>query len=85
MSRTTVATIDRGGRVVVPKAVRERLGLLPGTAVQLTEGDGVLEVAPAPTPMRLVERDGRVVAEAALDLPPLTADLVRGAVEQQRR
>jgi AbrB family looped-hinge helix DNA binding protein len=85
MSRTISATIDKGGRVVVPKAVRERLGLLPGTEVQLTEGDGVLEVAPAPTPMRLVEREGRVVAEATVDLPALTADVVRDTLEQQRR
>lgn len=36
-------TIDKAGRVVVPKPVRDRLGLEPGTELELTEWrDGVL-------------------------------------------
>lgn len=79
------ATIDGGGRVVVPKAVRERLGLLPGTQVELTERDGSLEVAPVPTPMRIVGEPGREVLAADDDLPPLTAEAVRDVVERTRR
>ena len=37
------ATIDAGGRVVVPKDVRERLGLRPGSRIVLTEVEGHLE------------------------------------------
>ena len=47
------ATIDQGGRVVVPKDVRERLGLVAGAEVELQEVDGRLEIAPVATPMRL--------------------------------
>lgn len=59
-----LATIDAEGRVVVPKQIRERLGLRPGTQVELTEVDGVLEVAPSVTPMTVVERHCLVMLEA---------------------
>lgn len=79
------ATIDAGGRVVVPKEVRERLGLRPGSQIQLTEVDGHLEIAPATTPVRLVEQNGTVVAVPEVDLPVLTAEQVRDAIEAARR
>lgn len=79
------ATIDSGGRVVIPKAVRERLGLTEGSEVELTERDGALEVAPAATPVRLVKGRYGVVAVAERDVPPLTAEVVRDALERHRR
>lgn len=80
-----LATIDAGGRVVVPKEVRERLGLRPGSRIVLTEVDGRLEIAPATTPVRLVDHGGALVAVAETDLPVLTAEQVRDAVEVTRR
>ncbi|MHB8464674.1 MAG: AbrB/MazE/SpoVT family DNA-binding domain-containing protein [Acidimicrobiales bacterium] len=79
------ATIDAGGRVVVPKAVRERLGLQPGSAIELTERDGWIEIAPAATPMTLVGRGEDVVASTDREMPVLTAEQVRAVVEQTRR
>jgi AbrB family looped-hinge helix DNA binding protein len=79
------ATIDAGGRVVVPKAIRERLGLDPGVEVELTERDAILEIAPVTTPMRLVERDGHVIAETDREMPVLTTEVVRDVVERLRR
>jgi AbrB family looped-hinge helix DNA binding protein len=52
-----LATIDAGGRVVVPKEVRERLGLRPGSRVELREVEGRLEISPATTTVRLEERE----------------------------
>jgi len=80
-----LATIDAGGRVVVPKEVRERLGLRPGTQVELTEIDGTLEIAPVVTPMTVVERDGIVVLHAPEPMPTLTAEQVRAVQEATRR
>ena len=78
-------TIDGAGRVVIPKALRERLGLLGGRAVDIREREGRLEIEPAPTPMALVRR-GRVrVAVPARKLPALTDDIVRDTIEQMRR
>ena len=83
--QTMLATIDAGGRVVVPKEIRERLGLRPGSRIVLTEVEGRLEISPATTPVRLVDHEGTLVAVADTDLPVLTADQVRDAVEAARR
>lgn len=80
-----LATIDGGGRVVVPKEIRERLGLRPGTQVDLVEVDGVLEISPSVTDMRVVERDGAFVLEADEQMPTLTAEQVRTVMESTRR
>lgn len=80
-----LATIDGGGRVVVPKDVRERLGLRPGAQVELTEIDGALEITPVVTPMTVAERDGHVVLEAPMPMPTLTAAQVRAVQETTRR
>lgn len=70
---------------MVPKDVRERLGLRPGSRIAMREVEGHLEISPATTPVRLVDRDGALVAEADTDLPVLTAEQVRDALESTRR
>lgn len=80
-----LGTIDSGGRVVVPKEVRERLGLRPGSRIVMTEVEGHLEISPATTPVQLADHGGALVAVAEVDLPVLTAEQVRDAVEATRR
>src|ERR1700722_429331 len=53
--------IDGAGRVVVPKALRVALRLAAGQALEIAERDGRLEIVPAPTPMRVVDKGGRLV------------------------
>ncbi len=77
-------TIDAGGRVVIPKAIRAQLGLGPGAEVEVSEADGTVEIRPALSPMELVEVDGRLVARAP-EVPPLTDDIVRETIERVRR
>jgi AbrB family looped-hinge helix DNA binding protein len=63
------ATIDSVGRIVLPKVLRDRLGLAPGTVVDVTlYGDG-LHVAPGGRTARLEQRDGVLVAisDTAID------------------
>ncbi len=79
-------TIDGAGRLVVPKALRDALGLRAGDEVFVRVRDGRLEIEPAPVAMRLEVSDGggaRAVPE--VDLPPLTAEQVREALEHTRR
>lgn len=56
-------TIDRAGRLVVPKALRLAARLLPGSEVEvrLAEG-GRIEIEPAPAQVRLEKRGSLVVA-----------------------
>lgn len=57
------ATIDKAGRLVIPKPLRDRVGLRPGEVEVTAAGTG-LRVEPLATEF-LEERDGRLVITAA--------------------
>ena len=78
-------TIDKAGRIVVPKAMRDELGLNGGTEVEISLVDGRIEIDRIPTPVRLERRNGRLVAIADREMPPLTAEMVRETLEKIRR
>jgi AbrB family looped-hinge helix DNA binding protein len=78
-------TIDAAGRVVIPKALRDRLGLHGGRRVEIRERDGHVEIEAASSPKALVRRGRRVVARATGDIAPLTDDVVRETIERTRR
>lgn len=73
-------TLDKFGRVVIPKSVREHLGLGPGTVLDIEEGEeeGILLRPRRPEP-DLVEEDGVLVFTGEP-----TADL-ETAVERHRQ
>jgi AbrB family looped-hinge helix DNA binding protein len=78
-------TLDDAGRLVVPKALRQALGLKAGQALEIRAGDGKLEIEAAATPMQLQKRGKGVVAVPREDLPPLSAEQVRETLERIRR
>lgn len=85
MLRAMRTTIDTAGRIVVPKSLRQTLGLQAGQELEIRAGDGRLEIEIAATPMRLQQRGKGVVAVPETALPALTADQVRETLERVRR
>ncbi len=55
--------MDKAGRIVVPKPLRDAIGLEPGE-VELTRDGAAIRVAPV-TGSGLEERDGRLVIPSA--------------------
>ena len=56
------ATIDSGGRVLLPKALRDSLGLTPGSQVDISAYGSGVQVSPAGRTATVVERNGRLIA-----------------------
>jgi AbrB family looped-hinge helix DNA binding protein len=79
------ATLDAAGRIVVPKPLRQALGLEPGQPLEIRASDGRLEIEIAPTPMQLKKRGKGPVAVPRRKLPALTAEQVRDTLERVRR
>ncbi len=61
--------MDSGGRIVVPKPMREALGLVPGSVVDITPYGAGLAIIPGGRTARLVEVDGVLVgtSETVID------------------
>lgn len=79
-------TIDAAGRVVIPKPMRDELGLRGGDEVELTIREGRIELEASSKPVLLVEREGFLAAEIEEDdSAPLTASEVRDLLERLRR
>ncbi len=75
------ATIDKAGRLVIPKALRDQLGLREGVVDVVAEGTG-LRVEPL-AGESLEERDGRLVIPAAG--APIDSDVVQALRDAGQR
>lgn len=81
-----ITTIDRAGRLVIPKTIRDRLGLRGGEAVEVEETDGEIRVTRPKPGVKLVEtKDGRLIADPEAQLPGLGPEEVRALLERTRR
>lgn len=76
------ATVDSVGRLVVPKPLREALGLVSGAKVDVSLYGAGLQVLPAGRTARVVEDDGRLVADADT---VVTDEMVFGLIDSVRR
>lgn len=76
------ATVDSVGRVVVPKPLRDALGLRAGSTVDISRYGSGLQVVPSGRTAQLVDEGGVIVAtgDATID-----DDVVFGLIDSGRR
>jgi AbrB family looped-hinge helix DNA binding protein len=79
-----IITIDHAGRLVLPKAARERARLVPGLPLEVRVVDGRIEIEPARARVTVEKRGGFWVAQPVDAVPTLTQDTVDRAVEELR-
>ena len=82
---TMLVSIDRAGRIVIPKDIRDQLALEANTELEVTvDGRGLL-LSPVRRPgRRIVEVDGWPVLEAIPGLSVSDADVQRWRDDGQR-
>ncbi|MEA2231032.1 MAG: hypothetical protein QOD83_848 [Solirubrobacteraceae bacterium] len=75
-------TIDSVGRIVIPKPLRDALGLTPGSSVDISRYGAGLQLLPTGRTARLVDEGGVLVAtgDTAID-----DDVVFGLIDTGRR
>jgi AbrB family looped-hinge helix DNA binding protein len=77
--------IDAVGRLVVPKPLRDELGISAATELELVARDGVLELSVADAAAHVEARGGTPVIALSEPAAPLTSEDVRAAIEHVRR
>lgn len=60
-----MAKVDSKGRIVLPKEVRERLGITAGTEVVIREEDGKAVVEPEDEPEEILNRMERLIEKTS--------------------
>nr|WP_261576336.1 AbrB/MazE/SpoVT family DNA-binding domain-containing protein [Frankia gtarii] len=75
------AVVDQAGRIVLPKFIRDALGLLPGTKVDISPYGAGVQVVPAGRTARLVEENGVLVSAGDT---PVDDDVLFGLVDAGR-
>jgi len=85
MALTKRTRIDKTGRVLIPKELRELASISPGTHLEARYEDGCIILEAASSSMRL-ERHGRfTIAVREKDTPTLTHDTVEAIRRRLRR
>ncbi|MDO5676263.1 MAG: AbrB/MazE/SpoVT family DNA-binding domain-containing protein [Propionibacteriaceae bacterium] len=80
-----MVTMDKAGRIVVPKEIRERLNFTPDSVLELrVDGESLVIVPERRRGRRIVEVDGWPVIEAVPGLSVTDADVQRWRDDGQR-
>ena len=77
-------TIDKAGRVVIPAAIRAKVGLQPGAEIDVLVEDGSIRLVRAVPRSKLVRVGKRLVARPTADSRSLPAVDVAALIEEER-
>jgi len=77
----TTLTIDKAGRVVLPKPVRDSLQISPGDSLELESSEDQIILRPARGQGRIYKKQGMWVFDSG---QPLTADVVAQTIRRVR-
>ncbi len=66
------STVDSVGRVVLPKPLRDALGITPGSTVDISRYGAGLQLTMGGRTARLAERDGVLVATSDTEVDDAT-------------
>lgn len=78
--------MDTAGRIVIPKALRDRLRLSPGTELEVEIEDDRLVATPVGGPdVVLIEENGRLVAATTQPTAPMTQEELLKLIEEGRQ
>lgn len=75
-------TIDGVGRIVVPKQLRDALGLTAGSTVDISVYGAGIQIVPSGRTARLITVDGALVADS---VTTISDDTVFGLLDAGRR
>lgn len=78
------ATVDEAGRVQLPEEAREKLGLHPGSEVDVRVCEHGLEITPIWGEPYLAEKNGRVVIVHPDPSAVVTAEMTNRILEKMR-
>jgi AbrB family looped-hinge helix DNA binding protein len=79
------STIDKAGRVVIPKKIREAAGIEPGMELDVRLCEGRIEIEPAAVPVTLVRRPGgMLVAVPTIPVDTLPYEVVEHVLDELR-
>ncbi len=76
------ATVDSVGRLLVPKALRDALGITAGSKVDISLYGAGLQIVPSGRTARLVKEKGRLVAESEVEV---TDEMLFGLIDSSRK
>ena len=82
MNDPTTITIDRAGRVVIPKEIRDEAGIEPGMPLEVRCREGRIEIEPRRRPIRIVKKGRLQVAESVEAGQPLTRATVKATARK---
>ncbi|HWM09966.1 MAG TPA: hypothetical protein VNO82_11495 [Solirubrobacteraceae bacterium] len=77
--------IDAVGRVVIPKPLRQELGITGPAEIELRAVDGGLELTVPDVPAHVEVRDGVPVIVTDRAMKPITVEGARAAIDRSRR